>query len=724
MAIHRVRRAVNLRFASLFFAALLAIGGLYQIVANRGIEAPAESATSMPQVALGLAPGIVARMDSPAFTYSPGWNVSATGADPSEPADPETMPSGTVEFHFRGRELALQLAVGDYRGHLYVTVDGAPANLLPVSRGHIPAPESPAGYKPLFAPEMVLEDGSPRPVWVVVHHAAGGDQLHTARIELWRSWGQTPLRAVGVDALRPEAAAIWPALLMLAAAIWFAVPAWAALARVVYRLAHAFSLPAVARWILSGRVQKLAGPLAGLGLFCVVTGILSHLWSFAALGIVLLAVAGIVRPAFWFAALLFGLPFYYSVSLPLLPSRSVNLVDTGVYLGLGIALAHALLVTWSEARRPGRAWNGGAGRAVARRTRFAPAALLLLALIATWGLVATSAAERLPVALREWRTVFLMAPVLAAGLLLTLRSSRSLPDDVAVLAGGWLAGATVMAVVVLARYPAPEVTIPAEGVTRLRGFYGSPNNLALYLERTLAVMLALALFMRKAAPRVLCAIGAVIQGTALVLTFSRGALLLALPVMMLALWVGGYLLLRREGRSARVLWLLAGAALFAAASLLPALETARFQQIVSLQQGTGVLRLNLWRSAWQMAVDHPLLGVGPDNFLYAYRSGYILPQAWMEPNLNHPHTWLLDWWVRIGLPGMAVGLLLWGMIMLGSVRGMRVRGWAPLFLGLLAATLAALAHGLIDASYALPDLMAMWALFAVLASIEVLPLRE
>ena len=129
-----------------------------------------------------------------------------------------------------------------------------------------------------------------------------------------------------------------------------------------------------------------------------------------------------------------------------------------------------------------------------------------------------------------------------------------------------------------------------------------------------------------------------------------------------------------------------------------------------------------------MALDHPLLGVGPDNFLYAYRSTYLLPEAWQEPNLNHPHNWLLDWWTRIGLAGLA------GAVALFRYRPHAHAGRrhkpahrhhppeAVLSLGLLAAGVAALAHGLIDASFALPDLMIVWVL--ILMATIALPERN
>jgi O-antigen ligase len=180
--------------------------------------------------------------------------------------------------------------------------------------------------------------------------------------------------------------------------------------------------------------------------------------------------------------------------------------------------------------------------------------------------------------------------------------------------------------------------------------------------------------------------------------------------MALVLFVGGAWLLRAERRSRRPLWLLLGAGALALLVLTPFLGADRFQRLFDFDQGTGFLRLQLWRSALHMGIDHPLFGVGPDNFLYAYRSGYILPAAWQEPNLNHPHNLLLDWWTRLGLPGLLMGLLWLGLGVAAVVRWLRRGPERALALGVLGAAAAGLAHGLIDVSYALPDLMIVWVL--------------
>ena len=267
----------------------------------------------------------------------------------------------------------------------------------------------------------------------------------------------------------------------------------------------------------------------------------------------------------------------------------------------------------------------------------------------------------------------------------------------------------------LFQYSTGSMLITAEGVTRVRALYGSPNNLALYLERSFLVTLALAAFLTNLKQRLIWGIAALIQAAALLLTFSKGSLVLGVPAGLLILWLGGMILLPIQGRSRRPLLWLAGAALVFIIAILPFIGTERFSRLWDLSEGTGYLRLLLWRSSWQMALDHPLLGVGPDNFLYTYRSTYILPEAWQEPNLNHPHNWILDWWTRIGLPGLiaaivffAVGFYqLWNRTLTTASAHVSE---SVLSLGFMAAGMAALVHGLIDASFALPDLMIVWIL--------------
>ena len=108
-----------------------------------------------------------------------------------------------------------------------------------------------------------------------------------------------------------------------------------------------------------------------------------------------------------------------------------------------------------------------------------------------------------------------------------------------------------------------------------------------------------------------------------------------------------------------------------------------------------------------MIRDHPLLGVGLDNFLYAYRSHYVLPTAWEEFDLSHPHNLIFDFWLRLGLPGLMT--LVW-IVAAFFRRGWQAykrspeSNWRLLTLGLMAGMVYIIAHGLVDNAFFLVDL--------------------
>jgi O-antigen ligase len=706
-------------------AAVLCCAGLVWLaLAWRQDDAPAP--LPVPSVVAELTPGSAAAMTSQPFTYSAGWQVSDAGADPPEPVAPWDEPAGVVEFAYQGRDLLLSLAPGDYWAYLFITVDGAPANQAPAIPGNTDSRGDAAGYKPLYAPERA---GQP-PRWLLVHRAAG-DGPHPVRVEVWRGWGQTPLRGVAVDLPLPTPWPLWPGVALVVAGagpalvgVWRSPPGakLGALRRAVSEHALVLRFHEV--------LTPVALPLALGGGALAALGAATGLWWLTAGGAALLAVAGVARPALWLAALAAALPFAYGVKLPLLPARNISMIDLGV-LGGVVVLGLAWLSTAPRAEAGGAyqsppradAWGSDALRpaptlTVRRRTAPRSLPLLLLAALTGWALIAASAARYPDLALREWRTVFLSALVFGGLLAAHQRLTRQPRADLWLLVTAWLLGASAIAAAGLAGYAVGgRLVSAAEGVARVQSFYDSPNNLALYLDRTLPVAAALALFGRTLRLRLMWAALAAMQGLALLLTFSKGSLLVGLPAAALVLAVGGYWLLRREGRSVRaLLWLAAGGAV-AALVIAPFVGAERFQRLFDLSTGTGALRLWLWRSAWQMAQDFPWLGVGPDNFLYAYRSDYLLPAAWREPWLNHPHNIVLDWWTRLGVPGLLLGAA-WLASGVGALAlALRRRQAGALMVGLLAGAAAALAHGLIDMSYALPDLMLVWVFMFSLAAL-------
>jgi len=143
---------------------------------------------------------------------------------------------------------------------------------------------------------------------------------------------------------------------------------------------------------------------------------------------------------------------------------------------------------------------------------------------------------------------------------------------------------------------------------------------------------------------------------------------------------------------------------------IPLLNSPRVQALFSGGGDTSFFRVALWKSALEMIRDHPWLGVGPDNFLYAYRGRYLRPEAWQEPSLSHPHNVVLDFAARLGLIGLGVFIWMQAAFWVTAFRVLRQarsslnRAQWALIIGLMASMVDFLTHGLIDASYFVVDL--------------------
>jgi O-antigen ligase len=162
-----------------------------------------------------------------------------------------------------------------------------------------------------------------------------------------------------------------------------------------------------------------------------------------------------------------------------------------------------------------------------------------------------------------------------------------------------------------------------------------------------------------------------------------------------------------------------GASGFALLSRLPQIGAR-----LGLTGGTSFLRINLWKATLVMIKDHPILGVGLDNFLYAYRGRYMLPEAWAESSLSHPHNVVLDYAARLGLVGLAIGLWLqlafWKIAL--PLRKLQDPMSRALAIGLMASMVDFLAHGMVDAAYFVVDLAFVF--FVTLALMQTLSLAK
>jgi len=213
--------------------------------------------------------------------------------------------------------------------------------------------------------------------------------------------------------------------------------------------------------------------------------------------------------------------------------------------------------------------------------------------------------------------------------------------------------------------------------------------------------------------RVLAGICLLTMLIAIALTQSAGAIFIGVPLALAAV------LLAVWGKRA---WYLIGGLAGAGALALPVLlQSERFARVLDFTQGTNFYRIRVWQSALNIIRDHPITGLGLDQFLYAFRGEYILPDAWQEPNLSHPHNFLLDAWVRLGILGVLVFIwiqvLFWRQV---KVLYSRFKGKDSILFGMTVGILGSmvnlLAHGLVDNSVYVQDLAIVYVLLLELST--------
>ncbi len=631
---------------------------------------------------------------TPLAVYSGEWEFSDLGADFSEDG------SSVVDVPFAGDTLAVIVRRGDYRAYLYVEVDGQPSTILPRDeRGT---------YLVLTSP-----DYEPRIEVLPVARGQMGS-VRVAHLEAERGWDQWALigYAVGAQIVTWRHDLLAATLLLvgvgaLGSSMWLSRGLrWrAALDRLAGGLASrlgsavhlALSLAAaLAAWIgaaltWGGLIPELVrrlGDTPSLILTALTAGVFyfSPWLVLTIAALIVLFILIYARPTIGIA-LVMGFTPYYLLPRPLF-DRAFSMVEV---ISLLTLLAWAIRVTADRHERgwPSLAhiWHSmtGLDRAL---SLFLGAALLSL----TW-------ADLPGVAVTDLRQM-VIEPMVMYLVLRTLPASaceRWQILDLLVLTG--------VVVSLIGYYQAVtgiDVITAEAGTRRLRSIFATPNNAALFLGRVIPIAAAVLLVGGERRRRAAYGAAALLMLGAEVLTLSRGGLLLGLPAgigLILVLWLG---------RLGAVL-VAAGAGALGLA-LIPLSRLPRFANLFDLSEGSSFFRLQLWNSTFQMLRDHPFTGVGLDQFLYQYRGRYILPAAWQQPDLSQPHNFLLNYWVRLGLIGLAAGVwiqIAFWRIGLAAHKRLKAAGDQAsrgLVIGLLGSMAAFIGHGLVDETHFVIDL--------------------
>lgn len=642
---------------------------------------------------------------TPYTVYRGVWTFSPLGADIGWIHD------SRLTFTFEGRDIALLLREDDYVAFLHAWIDGMPANALPRdSEGRAfvnltSSTRSPETNLVLLATN--LSDG-PHSLEIV---ADGG----------WDRWALAGFAVGAGDQGAPYDQQIGVALLTtLIGALGFTL----GIAQLGFsKITHCFShrIPALQttqRTLISfisslgvtigmlltfgdGVPSILRREPAQITLAILTAGIVylqPHV-ILLAVSLLLLSILLYQQPQVGLLLTLFYAPLFlfpvelYQFAFPM--SELVILLTTTL-------TALRVFVQWSKARRS----PSMAGTSKVRLNALDAALVVWLAL----ALISVSWAAYPTRAMTDLRVIF-VEPLLFYALFRVYGRERRFLQVAAIVL---VTAGIVVAGIGLFLYVGGQAVITAEGgVQRMASVYGSPNNAALFLGRCIPFALSFALITDRRRNRLAAGFALALMLAALILTQSAGALLLGLPASTILVIL---LMMRRRG------WLvIGGIGMLGVTAFSVALNSARFQRLLDFTQGTNFFRLRVWESAVNMITDHPITGLGLDQFLYAYRNRYLQPDAWQEPNLSHPHNFLLDIWLRLGIAGPLVFLVLQAVYWRSAVRLIqalrRTDGMSyALVVGAAGCMVGLLAHGIVDNSIFVNDLSYVFVLLVGMIS--------
>jgi|HubBroStandDraft_6_1064221.scaffolds.fasta_scaffold69806_2 putative inorganic carbon (HCO3(-)) transporter len=183
----------------------------------------------------------------------------------------------------------------------------------------------------------------------------------------------------------------------------------------------------------------------------------------------------------------------------------------------------------------------------------------------------------------------------------------------------------------------------------VNGFFGNPNDLATSLDLVIPLAVTLGMFER-GNKRLLYFLCAFVLGLAVIVTFSRGGFLGLIAIGIFFVWK---LARRRAGTTALIV-----VSVLALLILAPGGYSSRLSSILHSdedQTGSAQARLELLTRASEIAVTHPIVGIGLGNFhIYSIQE-------------QRAHNSYLEIAAELGLVGLAAYLI----ILFGPFRYLR-----------------------------------------------------
>ena len=137
----------------------------------------------------------------------------------------------------------------------------------------------------------------------------------------------------------------------------------------------------------------------------------------------------------------------------------------------------------------------------------------------------------------------------------------------------------------------------------------------------------------------------------------------------------------------------------------PALQ-ARVASIPDPSHASNKERVLIWNSAWKMFKDHPITGVGLNQYTHKYQTEYISPVA-RERTLTHAHNNFLQMLAENGIIGFLAFCFMFGSFLFYSVKDwLKYHDTSTLMFFTI--TSAILLQGLTDFNFGLTKMMQLY----------------
>ncbi|MBD2163942.1 putative bicarbonate transporter, IctB family [Calothrix membranacea FACHB-236] len=281
----------------------------------------------------------------------------------------------------------------------------------------------------------------------------------------------------------------------------------------------------------------------------------------------------------------------------------------------------------------------------------------------------------------------------------------------------------------LATWTDPES--PLSKTTRVYSYLGNPNLLAGYLLPAVVFSLVAIFAWQGWCKKALALTALIVNGSCLVLTFSRGgwiglvAAVLATTALLIYWWSWQMPAFWRTWSLPILLGGLLGILLLAVIFIEP-LRLRIFSIFADRQDSSNNFRRNVWDAVFKMIGDRPILGIGPGH--NAFNKIYPLYQQPRYSALS-AYSILLEIAVETGFVGL--GCFMWLLIVTFNTGYLQIKRWRQIgsvegfwLIGAIASMVGMLAHGTFDTVWFRPEVNSIWWLLVALVASYWTPLAK